>query len=71
MNRLSLHRIAWTNDVAAFNEAIEAGADVNEKDEFGTTALHYSISDENHDIAYLLLEHGADVNVVGRAVSVP
>jgi hypothetical protein len=51
------------NDIAAFSEAIEAGADINEKDEFGTTALHYSICEENHDIARLLLEYGADVTL--------
>lgn len=62
-NRLSLHRIARTKDIAAFHEAIEAGADVNEQDAFDATALHYSISEENHDIAYLLLEHGADVTI--------
>ncbi len=63
MNNESLHRIARTNDVGAFKEVIEAGANVNEKDKFGTTALHYSISEANHDITRLLLEHGADVMV--------
>ena len=59
----TIHRLARTNEMSALKEAIQAGADVNEKDKFGTTALHYSISEGNHDIARFLLEHGADVTV--------
>ena len=64
MSTSSLHKIARTNEVGAVSGAIEGGADVNEKDKFGTTALHYSISEANHDITRLLLEHGADVTIV-------
>ena len=52
-----------TNEVAALEKAIETGASINEKDKFGTTALHYSISESNLDVTRCLLEHGADVMV--------
>lgn len=61
MNNVSLHRLARTNEIDALKEAIDRGANVNEKDKFGTTALHYSISEANHDVTDLLLERGADV----------
>jgi ankyrin repeat protein len=37
--------------------------DLNEKDEFGATALQYAISYKNLEVIALLLEHGADVAV--------
>lgn len=63
MNGATIHRFARTNDVVSLEEAIEAGASINEKDKFGTTALQYSISESNHDITRCLLEHGADVMI--------
>jgi ankyrin repeat protein len=41
--------------------AISQGVDLNEKDEFGTTALHYAVAEKNVNAVALLLEHGAEV----------
>lgn len=44
------------------NKAIEAGADVNAKDNNGATALIRSAWEGDYELAELLLKHGADVN---------
>ena len=41
---------------------INAGADVNRKDKFGSTALHDAVRFDNPDVVNLLLEAGADMN---------
>jgi ankyrin repeat protein len=38
---------------------LEANADVNKKDSYGNTALHYAINKENIDVVRLLLKHHA------------
>ena len=40
--------------------------DVNEKDEYDRTALFFAAWDDLIDVAKLLLQHGADVNVTGN-----
>lgn len=40
--------------------------DINEKNQDGTNPLIYSLSQKNYDMAYILLEHGADTNVFDR-----
>lgn len=42
---------------------IEAGADVNYKDEFGVAALHWATNHADSHTIEVLVEHGADVNV--------
>lgn len=41
---------------------LNKGADVNMKSYSGNTALHFAVSNGNHEIAELLLDKGADVN---------
>ena len=42
---------------------LKHGADVNAKDNYGETPLHYAMqSSRRQDVAQLLLKHGADVN---------
>lgn len=49
--------------VGAAQEALEAGANVNAKDESGNTALHLAALDDNNlKLAQLLLDSGADVD---------
>ncbi len=44
-------------------QTIKEGIDINQKDDFDYTPLHYAISNNHEDTALLLLEHGADASV--------
>ena len=46
-----------------FELQLESGADPNEKDNFGTTALQTSIAKKKDEAVAMLLEHGADVMI--------
>ena len=49
-------------DTIEVKRLLEAGADVNAKNEFGSTPLHWACVYGRLEIARLLLEHGANVN---------
>jgi len=49
-------------DVESAHALIEAGADVNARDEHGVTPLHIASYRGHENIARLLLDHGTDVN---------
>ena len=46
----------------AIREEIERGADVNRRDEIGSTPLHRAAVDSGEEVVALLLREGADVN---------
>jgi ankyrin repeat protein len=52
----------WTNTETSIRTLLEAGADVNLKDERGKTLLHYAAEARNRGAIARLLELGADVN---------
>jgi len=54
------------NDLQALRKAIEAGADVNARDIYGETLFFKACEDGRTDIARLLLEKGAHVNIGNR-----
>jgi ankyrin repeat protein len=49
------------NLVDDLQTAIMSGVDINEKDRFGATPLHYAIAEKSLEAISLLLKHGADV----------
>src|SRR4051812_47669773 len=51
------------SDVKAIQAALDAGADVNAKNEMGVSALWIAASKGKLDVIKLLVERGADVNV--------
>jgi len=62
---------AKVGDVEAVREFLAAGADVNAKDEFGGTPLHFAAEEGHKEIAELLIAAGANVNAknkLGRVV---
>jgi ankyrin repeat protein len=60
---LDIYDMAEDNLIDDLNKLLAQGVNVNTKDEFGYTALHYAISRKNKTIAMILLEHGADVTI--------
>jgi ankyrin repeat protein len=51
-------------DVNEVKKLLEAGADVNVKNDFDFTALMLAVLKENPDIIRLLLDNGADINEI-------
>ena len=61
MSTASLHAYARTNRLDALKAAILDGAEVNKKNDFGATPLHYGVAEKHTDIVDCLIENGADV----------
>lgn len=65
--------LLWKNDLGHDEEdwkvikrLVEHGANVNEKDKFGDTALHLAIRNQNIDLIKYFISKGADLNIIGR-----
>lgn len=56
---------------AKLSELLTASADVNRKQNDGTTALHWAVYHDDESAVDLLLEHGADANAVNQYGSRP
>jgi Ankyrin repeats (3 copies) len=62
-----LIRAAGARRYAEVRKLIEKGADPNERDKFGSTALELLLAREGPiDLVRLLISHGADVNSAGE-----
>ena len=58
---------AMRGDTAATAALLATGADVNEPQSDGATALHWAVHEDNPDLAALLIDAGADVAARNRA----
>jgi hypothetical protein len=61
-SRNALWAAVRNSDVAASKAALDAGADVNAKNEMGITALWIACGKDKLDVIQTLLDRGADVN---------
>ena len=68
MSGESLHASAQHGHVDRVRAHLDAGADVNERDEEGVTALHWAAINGHDDCCRLLLARGADVHATGGAL---
>ena len=57
---------AQRGNIESVKQHLDAGADVNAKDDSGWTPLHRAASKVHNKIAKLLIEEGADVNAVNK-----
>ena len=65
---ISIHKAAKEGNIEAVQHHIAAGTDVNAKEEWGWTPLHFTTTKE---IAELLIGNGADVNAKNDGGSTP
>jgi uncharacterized protein len=65
--------IDWvkSGDCETVGRALGDGAEVDERDERGWTALSWAAGAGDHELAKLLLEHGADPLATGRDLRTP
>ena len=60
---VSLHLAALQGDLEAVRQHIEAGSDLNEKDQFGSAPLVIAATFDRPEVAKALIEAGADTEV--------
>ena len=63
MTHNSIHSFARMGNAVGLIQAVKAGTDINERNEFGSTALHVAIAEKQLDMIPVLLDLGADVMI--------
>ena len=71
MNNLQLIDAVKTGQLAKVEEALNAGADIDQQDEHGWTPLNWAAGKGSAEIVSLLLNRGADVFRTGRDQRTP
>ena len=59
---IRIHLAAETGNIEAVKQHLAAGTDVNAKDWFENTPLHWAAMESHKEIAELLIANGANVN---------
>ena len=67
----NLYLASLQGDIAAVNKYIEAGSDLNKKDQYGSTPLIIAATFGKTDVAKALIEAGADMNIGNNEQSTP
>jgi ankyrin repeat protein len=67
----ALHYAAITGRTEAVKLLLEAGANINDKNDKGQTALHLAVDSADGDIVELLLSKGADINAKDKQGHTP
>lgn len=65
-DRRPVHYASFFNDAETLSYLIAQNIDLNAKDTFGKTPLHYGIENNATAAVKILLEHGADLRLVGE-----
>ena len=68
---VSLHFAALQGNLEAVKQHIEAGSDLNQKDQFGSTPLIIAVTFGKNDVAKLLIDAGADLLIGNNEDSTP
>lgn len=61
--RKTIHDFAKTGNLSKLKVAIKKGADLNQKDSFGMTPLHYATKEDNYEIIECLITQNVDINI--------
>jgi len=59
---ISIHKAAKEGNIEAVKQHLAAGTDVNAKNEWGGTPLHFATFGSHKEVVELLIAKGADVN---------
>ena len=59
---MSIHKAALDGNIESVKQHLDAGTDVNAKDDIGRTPLHWSTVFGKNEIVELLMAEGADIN---------
>ena len=59
---IDIYGAAYTGNIEAVKQHLAAGTDVNAKNEWGGTPLHYATFGGHKEVVELLIAKGADVN---------
>jgi ankyrin repeat protein len=68
---VSLHIAALQGNIDEIHSHIQAGSDLNEKDEYGSTPLIVAITFGKTEVANALIEAGADITITNKEGSTP
>jgi hypothetical protein len=68
---LSLINYARAGDTAKVKHMIDSGADINARDQYGDTPLHWAIKNNHPDIVIFLVNKGANINEKGALGDTP
>lgn len=63
VNRVPLCEAVIDGDLDRFKLLVDAGADINEKDYNGITALWYATQNGEYEMARILIDKGADIEI--------
>lgn len=61
--KMPIHTAAYLGDAKVIKAHIEAGTDLNKKDEYGSTPLTVAVTFGKTQAAFALIEGGADLNI--------
>lgn len=61
----ALARAAWKGNLELVQLLLDRGANVNALDQSGDTPLIDALLRDHYDVAFLLLDHGADAGIIG------
>lgn len=59
-----IHEAAKEDDLDSLQEELDAGVEIDARDEFDATPLHWAVVREQFSAAYWLVSRGAEINVV-------
>ena len=68
---LDIHTAAYLGDINSIQQHIQAGTDLDKKDQYGSTPLIVAITFDKTDVAKALIEGGADLSVTNNDGSAP
>ena len=69
--KVDIWEAAYDGNMEAVKHHLDAGVDVNVKDEVGETPLHVAALMNNAEVAELLIDEGADVNMKNEGGDTP